>query len=83
MNFCPYLNRVPNSTDGRKAAALLVSEACEGNADGLIMYENARFMSATVDGRVEITCPWLLDLYRERAAKTEGRTAPSLPHTEG
>jgi hypothetical protein len=73
VNFCPYVNRIPEQPDARDLAKSLVDEACEGGLDGLIMYENAAFMSATDDGHVEITHPWLLDLFHERAAKTAGR----------
>jgi hypothetical protein len=66
-NFRPYLNGLAKAANGPQRLARIVREACGGGADGVIMYENAAFMAAAEDGSAQVTCPWIIDMMRERA----------------
>jgi hypothetical protein len=67
VNFRPYLNGLAKAANGRQRLSRIVREACEGGADGVIMYENAAFMSAARNGAAQVTCPWIVSGMRERA----------------
>ena len=67
VNFRSYLNAFPRLASGPQRLAHLVREAREGGADGVILYENAAYLAAALDGSVKVTCPWLLEGFREYA----------------
>lgn len=67
VNFRPYLNAFPRLASGPQRLAHLVREAREGGADGVILYENAAYLAAAPDGSATVTCPWILDGFREHA----------------
>ncbi|MFA6568807.1 MAG: hypothetical protein WCS96_11390 [Victivallales bacterium] len=69
VNYRPVINSLARMSSGPQRLSHLIREACEGGADGFIIYENESLMTAAEDGSAKTTCPWIFDMLREKARK--------------